>query len=309
SDVKVPGRLPHRQLVQTSPAEYHLKQHHSETVHIDLGCDGQAVDPLLHKVPDGPPEHRAVVPPHQLCDAHVFHLQVEVLVGEDVLRLDVAVGHLLGPLENDGEPPSLVQGHDNTAEEVVVLAAIEHVVVDQLPLAALGAKATEMDQVDVNWTTDHSTASSINIVSLVLRQHLHSSLRDMQSRSTVPTTAIMEIISALLLLVLAIGNSKVGRWRYIEGTNTSCKGSVDTTINGVDTMAQSKGRNVKKRSTSVDTSPGQVDTKDRSQRNMLTGFNLRSTPKARRSTLESLPRRPVLLSGTAGRHWIISGPH
>ncbi|MQM21642.1 hypothetical protein Taro_054686 [Colocasia esculenta] len=62
-----------------------------------------------------------------------------------------------------------------------------------------------------------------------------------------------------------------------EGQTFSCKGSVDTTINGVDTMAQSKGRNVKKRSTSVDTSLGQVDTRDRSQRNMLTGFHLRST--------------------------------
>ncbi|MQL90667.1 hypothetical protein Taro_023271 [Colocasia esculenta] len=45
-----------------------------------------------------------------------------------------------------------------------------------------------------------------------------------------------------------------------SGTNISCKGSVDTTINGVDTMAQSKGRNVKKSSTNVDTRPGQVDT-------------------------------------------------
>ncbi|MQM02563.1 hypothetical protein Taro_035332 [Colocasia esculenta] len=45
------------------------------------------------------------------------------------------------------------------------------------------------------------------------------------------------------------------------GTNISCKDSVDTTINDVDTMAQSKGRNVKKRSTSVDTSLGQVDTR------------------------------------------------
>ncbi|MQL94916.1 hypothetical protein Taro_027576, partial [Colocasia esculenta] len=61
------------------------------------------------------------------------------------------------------------------------------------------------------------------------------------------------------------------------GQTFSCKDSVDTTINGVDTMAQSKGRNVKKRSTSVDTSPGQVDTRDKSQRNMLTGFHLRST--------------------------------
>ncbi|MQM18204.1 hypothetical protein Taro_051192, partial [Colocasia esculenta] len=50
-----------------------------------------------------------------------------------------------------------------------------------------------------------------------------------------------------------------------SGTNISCQGSVDTTINGVDTMVQSKGRNVKKRSTSVDTSPGQVDTRDLSQ--------------------------------------------
>ncbi|MQM15750.1 hypothetical protein Taro_048700 [Colocasia esculenta] len=62
--------------------------------------------------------------------------------------------------------------------------------------------------------------------------------------------------------------------REFKGQTFSCKGSVDTTINGVDTMAQSKGRNVKKRLTSVDTSPGQVDTRDRSQRNMLTGFHL-----------------------------------
>ncbi|MQL68451.1 hypothetical protein Taro_000740 [Colocasia esculenta] len=60
-------------------------------------------------------------------------------------------------------------------------------------------------------------------------------------------------------------------------------------------MAQSKDRNVKKRSTSVDTSPGQVDTRDRSQRNMSTRDDIRST-------LESLPRRPVLLSGTWCRH-------
>ncbi|MQL82537.1 hypothetical protein Taro_015019, partial [Colocasia esculenta] len=45
-----------------------------------------------------------------------------------------------------------------------------------------------------------------------------------------------------------------------SGINISCKGSVDITITGVDTMAQSKGRNVKKRASSVDTKPGQVDT-------------------------------------------------
>ncbi|MQL68333.1 hypothetical protein Taro_000601 [Colocasia esculenta] len=46
----------------------------------------------------------------------------------------------------------------------------------------------------------------------------------------------------------------------LQRTNISCKGSVDTTINGVDTMGQNKGRNVKKSSSSVNTSPGQVDT-------------------------------------------------
>ncbi|MQL97939.1 hypothetical protein Taro_030638 [Colocasia esculenta] len=42
--------------------------------------------------------------------------------------------------------------------------------------------------------------------------------------------------------------------------NIFCKGSVDTTILGVDTMVQNKGRNVKKSPSQVDTSPEQVDT-------------------------------------------------
>ncbi|MQM23683.1 hypothetical protein Taro_056750, partial [Colocasia esculenta] len=46
------------------------------------------------------------------------------------------------------------------------------------------------------------------------------------------------------------------------GTNIFCKGSVDTTILGVDTMVQNKGRNVKKSPSQVDTSPEQVDTRD-----------------------------------------------
>ncbi|MQL82573.1 hypothetical protein Taro_015045 [Colocasia esculenta] len=45
-------------------------------------------------------------------------------------------------------------------------------------------------------------------------------------------------------------------------TNISCQGSVDTTILGVDTLTQSKGRN-------VDTGSSQVDTRDLSQ-----GFDL-----------------------------------
>ncbi|MQM13316.1 hypothetical protein Taro_046241 [Colocasia esculenta] len=75
------------------------------------------------------------------------------------------------------------------------------------------------------------------------------------------------------------------------GTNIFCKGSVDTTIPGVNTMVQNKGRNVKKSPSQVDTSPEQVDTRDRFQGNM-------STPNENRSTLESLPRKAILLSGS-----------
>ncbi|MQM21611.1 hypothetical protein Taro_054655 [Colocasia esculenta] len=44
------------------------------------------------------------------------------------------------------------------------------------------------------------------------------------------------------------------------GTNIFCKGSVDITNLGVDTMVQNKGRNVKKSPSQVDRSPKQVDT-------------------------------------------------
>ncbi|MQM13240.1 hypothetical protein Taro_046164 [Colocasia esculenta] len=63
----------------------------------------------------------------------------------------------------------------------------------------------------------------------------------------------------------------------ITGTNIYCNGGVDTPHTGVDTMFQALRQKVKKWSTSVDTRPGQVDTRDRSQRNMLTSFYLRST--------------------------------
>ncbi|MQL79823.1 hypothetical protein Taro_012278 [Colocasia esculenta] len=89
------------------------------------------------------------------------------------------------------------------------------------------------------------------------------------------------------------------------GTDTFCKGSVDTTISGVDTMVQNKGRNVKKSPSQVDTSPEQVDTKwnqvdtrEPSQKACFSDGQSRSTRDEIRSTLESLPRRAVLLSGT-----------
>ncbi|MQL68420.1 hypothetical protein Taro_000671, partial [Colocasia esculenta] len=76
-------------------------------------------------------------------------------------------------------------------------------------------------------------------------------------------------------------------------TNISCKGSVDTPLTGVDTMLQDQAKMLKKWSSSVDTRPSQVDTRGSSQRTMSTGLYSRSTPDAVRSTLESLPRRPV----------------
>ncbi|MQL90666.1 hypothetical protein Taro_023270 [Colocasia esculenta] len=101
------------------------------------------------------------------------------------------------------------------------------------------------------------------------------------------------------------------------GTNISCKGSVDTTINGVDTMAQSKGRNVKKSSTSVDTRPGQqvdtrssqVDTRWLSQKASFAVWDSRSTPDDLRSTLETSPRDLFCQSGTVCRHTSWAGRH
>ncbi|MQL72952.1 hypothetical protein Taro_005279, partial [Colocasia esculenta] len=70
--------------------------------------------------------------------------------------------------------------------------------------------------------------------------------------------------------------------------------AVTTIITGVDTMAQSKGRNVKKRSSSVDTRPGQVDTRDSFQRTHQAGLDSVSTLDSVVSTLETFSRRPSL---------------
>ena len=96
---------------------------------------------------------------------------------------------------------------------------------------------------------------------------------------------------------------------YFLRDNIFCKGSVDTTISAVDTMVQSKGRNVKKRSSSVDTSPGQVDTRKPSQKVCCSDSQSRSTPNASRSTLDGSPRRPIFQMAKAGRHEMRSGRH
>ncbi|MQL81252.1 hypothetical protein Taro_013708 [Colocasia esculenta] len=73
--------------------------------------------------------------------------------------------------------------------------------------------------------------------------------------------------------------------------NIFCKGSVDTTILGVDTMVQNKGRNVKKSPSQVETSPeqvdttsSQVDTRDLSQGSVLPVWDSVSTHLLGRST-------------------------
>ncbi|MQM22289.1 hypothetical protein Taro_055339 [Colocasia esculenta] len=67
-------------------------------------------------------------------------------------------------------------------------------------------------------------------------------------------------------------------------------------------MAQSKGRNVKKRSTSVDTRPGQVDTRWLSQKACFAVWDSKSTRDHLRSTLETSPRELFCHSGTVCRH-------
>ncbi|MQM20782.1 hypothetical protein Taro_053810 [Colocasia esculenta] len=75
------------------------------------------------------------------------------------------------------------------------------------------------------------------------------------------------------------------------GTNIFCKGSVNTTILGVDTMVQNKGKNMKKSPSQVDTSPeqvdiesSQVDTRDLSQGSALPVWESVSTHLMGRST-------------------------
>ncbi|MQL76487.1 hypothetical protein Taro_008879 [Colocasia esculenta] len=80
-------------------------------------------------------------------------------------------------------------------------------------------------------------------------------------------------------------------------TNIYCKGSVDTPHTGVDTMLQALSQKMKKWSTSVNTRPRQVDTRDRSQRNKSTDFYLRSTLDAVDTELSQVDTR-YLSQGT-----------
>ncbi|MQL81112.1 hypothetical protein Taro_013574 [Colocasia esculenta] len=95
-----------------------------------------------------------------------------------------------------------------------------------------------------------------------------------------------------------------------------CKGSVDTTNLGVDTMVQNKGRNVKKSPSQVDTSLEQVDTRGDqvdtrclSQKASFAVWDSRSTPPDLRSTLETSSRELFGQSGIVCRHTSRAGRH
>ncbi|MQL84999.1 hypothetical protein Taro_017511 [Colocasia esculenta] len=106
-------------------------------------------------------------------------------------------------------------------------------------------------------------------------------------------------------------------------TNNFCKGSVNTTNLGVDTMVQNKGRNMKKSPSQVDTSPeqvdtttsqvdtksGSVDTRCLSQKASFAVWDSRSTPSDLRSTLETSSRELFGKSGTVCRYTPWAGRH
>ncbi|MQL68012.1 hypothetical protein Taro_000286 [Colocasia esculenta] len=71
----------------------------------------------------------------------------------------------------------------------------------------------------------------------------------------VPTTVRIAVVGPVFIV-----SPSSARDSCHSQNNIFCKGSVDTTILGVDTMVQNKGRNVKKSPSQVDTSPEQVDT-------------------------------------------------
>ncbi|MQM13093.1 hypothetical protein Taro_046014 [Colocasia esculenta] len=119
-----------------------------------------------------------------------------------------------------------------------------------------------------------------------------------------------------------------------NGTIIHYKGSVDTPHDGVDIMLQALSQNMKIWSTSVDTRPGQVDTRGRSQRILFTGLFSQVDTRCRqvdtrwlsqkdcfavwdrvstldhlKSTLETSPRELFCQSGTVCRHTSRAGRH
>uniref|UniRef100_A0A8R7U7M7 Uncharacterized protein n=1 Tax=Triticum urartu TaxID=4572 RepID=A0A8R7U7M7_TRIUA len=151
--------------VPVPPPGNELQQRHAVAVHVRLGRDGQALDPLRRQVPHRAPrrgQRVAEVPPDELRHAEVGHLGVEGRVQEYVLRLHIAVhdallallvevGEAPGDAGHDPKPGAPVQQSEARAGHGGRQGAVGHVVVHQQPLAprrAEPAKAHEIDVVD-----------------------------------------------------------------------------------------------------------------------------------------------------------------
>ncbi|MQL95947.1 hypothetical protein Taro_028614 [Colocasia esculenta] len=82
-----------------------------------------------------------------------------------------------------------------------------------------------------------------------------------------------------------------------DGTNIYCKGGVDTPHTGVDTIFQALSQNMKNWSTSVDTRPGQVDTRGRSQRILFIGLFSQVDTKCRQVDTRWLSQKACFSDG------------
>ncbi|MQL88185.1 hypothetical protein Taro_020744 [Colocasia esculenta] len=85
-----------------------------------------------------------------------------------------------------------------------------------------------------------------------------------------------------------------GRCCIMRGTYNSYHGSVDTPIDGVDTGYHSLKQFHEDRVKCVDTVPGSVDTRPSLQKTQLPDWDSASTQPVAVSTLDPVPRRPVL---------------
>ncbi|MQM18917.1 hypothetical protein Taro_051918 [Colocasia esculenta] len=137
--------------VHISPAADDFQQHDAEAVHIHLGRDRQALEPLGRDVSSCSSDVRegsALVRPQQLGHPEVGDPGCEVVVDEDVLRLDVAVDDLGAavfvqiqdaPRDPEGELHAGVPMQPGASLEEVEQRAVAHILVRQEPMRPLVA--------------------------------------------------------------------------------------------------------------------------------------------------------------------------
>ncbi|CAL4936973.1 unnamed protein product [Urochloa decumbens] len=151
--------------VEVAAAADDLQQHHPVAVDVGLCGDGQVGEPLRRQVTPGAPHAgerpvAVVLGVDELGEPEVGDLGVELVIEEDVLRLDVAVHDAVAALlvevcdpprgaHGDGEPRRPRHLVRVGAEEEGVEGAVLHELVDEQAVSALGAEADEADEVEV----------------------------------------------------------------------------------------------------------------------------------------------------------------